>query len=35
MTLFGVALGLWLVAVPFGLIKPSKNDEEFIVIRKR
>jgi hypothetical protein len=36
MIIFVFALGAWLVAIPFGLLKPSAAiDEEFIVRRKR
>lgn len=35
MTLFVWALGIWIVGVAFGKIKPSVNDDEFVVTRKR
>jgi hypothetical protein len=36
MSIFAFALAAYLVAIPFGFLKPSANDdEEFVVRRKR
>jgi hypothetical protein len=35
MWLFAIALGAWISGVGFGLIKPSVDDEEILVVRRR
>lgn len=35
MIIFGFALAAWIVAVPFGYLKPSVDDEEMVIIRRK
>jgi hypothetical protein len=35
MSFFIFGLAVYIVGIPFGLFKPSVNDEEFVVYRKR